>query len=294
MRKPPPLRAGDTLGVIAPSSPFDEDQFQRGIAVLHSMGFQTMEGEHLRARNSHLAGTDRQRLADVEAMAANDDVAGIIAARGGFGALRFGSLLDCDLFRRSPKTFIGYSDLTVLLSALNRRASLIAFHGPMVTSLPRITDAARASFLAMITAEQFPPLEWDLTVEIRGGTAEGMLAGGNLTTLCHLMGTPLEPSFDGCILLLEDINEPLYRVDRMLTQFRLAGKLAGVKGVLLGEFTGLNDPEKLWELVLESVPPRVPVWGNMPAGHGADNHTWPLGATARMERRGLVLFSHEG
>jgi len=277
--------------VVATSSPFDRDQFQAGVSILEGMGFRVVLGDHIMSRNGHLAGPDEDRLADLQSMIANPEVDAVIAARGGSGALRIVGSLDFEEIRRNPKPLVGFSDLSVLLNTISQRCSLVTFHGPMVHSLPKVTVDSLAALQSALMNETFPTLEWEGRQVARKGTASGPLYGGNLATLCSLVGTPFEPSFDNAVLMLEDINEPFYRVDRMLTQLKLAGKFEKLAGVLLGEFSGVENGGQIWERVLELVPSSIPVWGDMPFGHGPVNYTWPIGAVASFGRGGAISFS---
>jgi muramoyltetrapeptide carboxypeptidase len=283
------------VGIIAPSSSFDRDLFESGVAVLEEMGFRPIFGSRLFEQNRHLAGNDEQRLSDLTEMVQNHDVTAVLAARGGFGSIRLVDRLNFQIFTHNPKIFAGFSDLSILLNVIAQRGFLITFHGPNVTTLSTISDLSKESFFRMVTAEVFPPLLWERTRVLRPGRARGMLAGGNLTTLCHLMGTPFEPSFDGCVLIIEDVNEPLYRIDRMLTQLKLCGKLEGLEAVLLGAFDGCPELDEVYERVLELIPdPNVAVWADMPLGHGLDNYTWPIGAEAILAEEGVVRFDEGG
>ena len=279
------------MGIIAPSSGFDSELFEKGIAVLEEMGFRPVLGSRLFERNRHLAGSDEQRFSDLDEMVQNSDVAAVLAARGGFGSIRLLDRLNFRIFSHNPKIFAGFSDLTVLLNVIAQRGFLITFHAPNVTTLSNVSEQSKESFFRMVTSDVFPPLQWQRARVLRPGSARGTLAGGNLTTLCHLMGTPFEPSFDGCVLMIEDVNEPLYRIDRMLTQLKLGGKLERLEAVLLGGFDGCQDVEAVWERVLELIPdPNVAIWADMPLGHGLDNYTWPIGAQAILAEEGVVRF----
>jgi muramoyltetrapeptide carboxypeptidase len=294
MIRPPLLSKNHAIGVVAPSSPFDEHRFAHGLRILEEMGFRPILAPNLRNRQGHLAGTDQERAADFTEMFLRPEVGAVMAARGGFGTLRLLENLDFSIFARTPKPLVGFSDLTVLLNVIAQRSSLITFHGPVVTSLPRISGRSRQSLYDMLTSPEFPPITWEKTEVVRPGPAEGRLFGGNLTTLCHLLGTPYEPSFEKTILILEDVNEPLYRIDRMLTHLKLAGKLDQVEAVLLGDFQGCESKQAVWERVCDLLPrPSIPLWGNMPLGHGEENYTWPIGAYAKLVREGEIHFHHE-
>ena len=215
----------------------------------------------------------------------------MLAIRGGFGCLRLMELLDMDLFKDHPKFLIGFSDVTVLLNGLLQQAGLVSLHGPVATSLARSDEASVASLFTLLTgnfSERIRPKGMEI---LRPGTGRGQLIGGNLTTLVHLLATPWDRDWDGCLLLLEDTNEPMYRLDRMLTQLALAGRLERLAGLLLGTFdAGSNDQvatlrlqEEVWARVMELAGPGYPIWAAFPSGHQEKNLTLPIGMEAIME-----------
>ena len=243
-RKAPRLRAGDTVGLVAPASaltlPWELDRAQHWI---RGMGLVPKLGVHVRQQNGYLAGTDAQRAEDYMAMVADPEVRGIFAVRGGWGGARILPLLDWDAIRANPKLLIGYSDTTALHLAIAARAGFPTIHGPNAASrwereswesLWRLAFAAGTPVLGGADAEQ---ASGRAGRTIAGGTARGRLLGGNLTIFSTLMGTPWLPSFDGAVLFLEDVNEDVYRVDRMLQQLRLAGVLDKLSGVAFGQCT---------------------------------------------------------
>lgn len=291
IKKPPALREGDTIAIVAPSSPFDQAAFQAGVSIIEGFGLKVILGNRVMSRNGYLAGTDSERLADFEEMILDRRPGAIIAARGGYGALRIIDSIRFELIQSHPKAIVGFSDVSVMLNTVSQRCSLITYHGPMAHSLSKVSPDSVASLRKALMSDDTAPIKWEQRNVVRGGVASGPLYGGNLTTLCHLIGTPFEPSFNGAILMLEDVNETYYKIDRMLTHLKLAGKLEQVKGILLGEFSGLKDVERIWERVVELAPPTVPIWGGMPFGHGEINYTWPIGATARFEGGDVVHFS---
>lgn len=243
-RKAPRLRTGDTVGLVAPASaltlPWELDRAQHWI---RGMGLVPKLGQHVREQNGYLAGTDAQRAEDYMAMVADPEVRGIFAVRGGWGGARILALLDWDAIRASPKLLIGYSDTTALHLAIAARAGFPTIHGPNAASrwereswesLWRLAFAADTPMLGGAQAEQ---ASGRAGRTIAGGTARGRLLGGNLTILSTLMGTPWLPGFDGAVLFLEDVNEDVYRVDRMLQQLRLAGILGKLSGIVFGQCT---------------------------------------------------------
>ena len=245
----------------------------------------------------YLADTDEQRAAHLHRLWADEEVRAILAVRGGFGCLRLAGLLDWELFTRTPKWLIGFSDVTLLLNTLFHRCGLVSVHGPVATSLARSDEQSLVSLFTLLTGtpeERIRPRGLEV---LRGGTGRGPLVGGNLTTLVHLLGTPWDHSWDGSILLLEDTNEPLYRLDRMLTQLALAGRFERLAGLILGDFdlagtdslAGLRLREAVWARVLELVGPGFPVWADFPAGHRTANLALPIGMEAVLEE-GVLRF----
>lgn len=278
------------MALIAPAGPVDDDAIDRAVERCRSLGLVPEPGASIRARSGYLAGPDRDRAADLQ-QAIDGEAAGIWAIRGGYGALRTLDHVDLGPLRDRPRPFIGFSDNTAIHLAL-LRMGVVSFHGPHAgfEHFPASTDAAfRAVLMEPGPAGTLPVPESTDHVTIRGGRAEGRLVGGNLSLLAAVAGTPYQPDGRGALLFLEDLAEPLYRVDRMVTQLRLAGLLDGVAGVLLGEFTempddGLDDGPTLVDVLSDLlVPLGVPVVSGLPFGHGRENWTLPLGVRARVD-----------
>lgn len=282
--KPRRLKPGDTIGIIAPASPFDSDTFEQGRTILHEMGFATKIAEGLFDRQGFLAGKDAQRMAQLHAMLSDDQVQAIVCARGGYGTLRILTKLDYELCRKKTKPFIGFSDITAMHLALQKRAGWVTFHGPMVTTLARCDDATRQSFYHMLTGQGSDRLVLDHARCIQPGLVQGMLVGGNLTTLCHLVGTPFAGDYKGTILLLEDTGEAPYRIDRMLTQMKLAGAFDGLAGVVLGSFEKCGATNEIDDLVNRHFGTLgIPVVAGAAVGHGDRNLTLPLGIKVSLD-----------
>ncbi|PIE56814.1 MAG: LD-carboxypeptidase [Desulfobulbus propionicus] len=296
---PPPLRRGDCLGLFSPASPVRQPRVQeQATRILKEMGFTVKLAEQRPGPCEYLAGDDQWRADNLMRLWMDTAVKGLVAIRGGYGCQRMVDLLDLDALRSTPKRMIGFSDVSVLLNVLADRG-LVTLHGPVLTSLPTITDNSRQRFLTALTAEpQDLQLRQCLEV-LRPGTARGRLLGGNLTTLVHLIGTRHEPRWDGALLLLEDTGEALYRLDRLLTQLQMTGILARLAGVLLGTFDlgpddtvgNLRLQEGVWQRVLE-LTDHCPVWGNFPSGHLTENWCLPLGMEATMDSRAGQLLFH--
>ena len=208
----------------------------------------------------------------------------IIAARGGYGCARLLPLLDFELIRRHPKILIGFSDLTVLLAAVGRETGLITFHGPMLTTLPRSDRASQEAFCNLLLGRPETEIRAKGLEILRAGEAQGRLLPGNLTNLVHMTATPLEPDYAGRILVLEDIGEAPYRIDRLLTHLAASGRLKKIAGLVLGGFDQCGDLQLIWQRALDLTADRpIPVWANFPAGHGASNRILPLGAEASLD-----------
>ena len=221
--------------------------------MLRSLGYRVREGAHVYARTQYLAGTDRQRAADVNAMFADPGVQAIFTLRGGYGTMRTLPYLDYDLVAQNPKVVIGYSDISGLLFGLHARTGLVGFHGPCATSTfseytlaeykKVVADPRTGAVIAAPPAVDYPEGRAERRNRITtfiGGRARGPLIGGNLSLLSPLIGTPYAPDFNGAILFLEDVNEAWYRIDRMLTHLLLAGKLQQLAGIVLGKWLELN------------------------------------------------------
>jgi muramoyltetrapeptide carboxypeptidase len=288
VRVPPPLQSGARVALVAPSGPLrDENDLARAVASARSLGWEPVVGEHVLERDGYLAGSDEHRAADLNRFAADPSIDGIWCIRGGYGAMRLLDRLDYDAWQRAPKTLIGYSDITALHSAIGPRAKLVTFHGP--TARGELTPFSDASLRAAVITATEPCGVAPRATVLHGGRARGPLVGGNLALVAALLGSPYAPSFDGAILVLEDVNESVYRIDRMLTQLRLAGALGRLAGIAFGHFTDIppeaSDEQRPITEVLREVARAfdVPCLANIPLGHVADQWTVPLGAVAELD-----------
>jgi muramoyltetrapeptide carboxypeptidase len=291
-RVPPRLRPGDRLGVVAPASPFDAEIFARGLSVLEQSGFRVVVSEEAFRSEGYLAGLDPVRAATVNRMFADPSIDGIICAKGGFGSMRILPLLDWEQIRSNPKVFIGFSDITALLSALGSTCDMIVFHGPVVTSLAKAPPETRQAMLDAVATVKTVRIRPSRGVTLRSGRVSGIFHGGNLTTLCHLVGTPFQPSFRERILFLEDRGEAPYRIDRMLFQLKLSGCFEGLAGLVLGSFEDCGPLDEIYRIitaVFDDVP--IPILAGIDAGHGAQNLTLPMGLEASLDADdGLLAF----
>jgi muramoyltetrapeptide carboxypeptidase len=289
--RPAALRPGDLVMLVSPSGPTRPERVARGTELLESWGLRVATAQNAYARKGFLAGTDAQRLADLNAAFADPAVRGIVCTRGGYGAQRIVDGLDHPAVRRDPKVFGGFSDITALQLALWRAARLATVHGPGAAWLDERTGPASAESLraALMTTEPVVVTR-DLAEETAPvcvpGVAHGTLLGGNLCLLAASVGTPDLPDLTGVILLLEEVGEPPYKIDRMLTHLRRAGALAGLAGVAIGQFTDCADE---WDVsAAEVLTDRVgdlgiPVLGGLPVGHGPGQQTVPLGVPAVLD-----------
>ncbi len=208
---PPFLEPGDTIGIATPASPYDREPFETGLAILRQWGYSPQLGRRGIRKKRYLAGSDSERAEELMDLFQDPAIKAILCARGGYGAMRLLDRLDYPALGKQPKMFIGFSDITVLLLACFRRAHLLTFHGPMVTTLARLTAASRDQFRFTLRGAFLESLPLPRQGKINGGRAQGLLLGGNLTLLAHLVGTPFEPDWTRAILFVEDEGEPGYR-----------------------------------------------------------------------------------
>jgi len=300
---PPPLKKGDILGIFAPAGKLSNDaHFRRGVTILQKMGFEVKFPQNLWSGRGYLADSDENRGHEFNRLIQDVEINGLIAARGGYGCLRMLDKIDIDAVVNNPKLVVGLSDVTILQNYLHEQTGLVSLHGPVVTSLPG-ADPETLQALYFCLTNMVPRSIRPQNVEIlrHGPDMSAPLVGGNLASLVTLLGTPYDFPWDKKIVFLEDINEPVYKVDRMLTQLNLAGKLDNIAGLILGDFSQVVNPDDLekrryqeliWKRTLELCPARsVPIWGNFPSGHCSSNLPFPLGATVMMKsRQSQLLF----
>jgi muramoyltetrapeptide carboxypeptidase len=288
--KPPRLQPGDQIGVISPAGPVTRSDLQAGLKTLESSGLRVLVAPHVYEKRGYLAGEDEARLTDLHAMFQDPDIAAIICARGGYGTLRLLDKIRYDLIEKNPKILVGYSDITALLIAIHAKTGLVTFHGPMVRELTRPKQRNWDSLFRLISSSQ--PIKIGLTggSAFKTGKVAGPLIGGNLSLLCHLVGTPFLPSLDGCILFMEEKGEPLYRLDRMMTHLVLSGQLRRLSGLVVGEFEGCGDQSSITQLVGEILLAlEIPLATGLPAGHGLKNLTLPIGLMAELDTNLMTL-----
>jgi muramoyltetrapeptide carboxypeptidase len=281
---PSPVAPGDTVAVAAPASHVSREPWEAGVRILQEWGFRVRYGPEVSKPRVWGRAIDELVARRFEELWLDPEIKAVIGVRGGYGSLKILPHLNLAALKAAPKRLVGFSDLTNLLWDLHRRLKLVTFHGPVVAQLPELTPGAREDFQAWLTAPGPRHLVYPGLTVLHPGAAKGPLAGGNLTTLCHLVGTPYAPQFAGYLLFLEDHNEALYRLDRMLHHLLLAGVLDGVLGVVLGAFLNCGEKGGLLEVFTTALAPlQVPVLADFPLGHQEDNHTLPLGAWARLD-----------
>jgi len=289
--KPRALRPGDVVGVAAPAGPVDGERLERGAAELRALGFTVRVEEGVLDRRGFTAGSLQTRVEQLHRLFADPDVAAIVCARGGAGAGRLLDRLDADLLRRNPKPLVGYSDVTFLHLFLARLGH-VSLHGPMAARELAEGERAydRASLWHALSGEGVPyASDPDELLPLRPGRAEGVVRGGCLSILAAAAGTRWAlPTGEDSILFLEDVDEPPYRIDRMLLQLRASGALDGVRGVVFGDMKGcsprLDEDYTLEEVLLEALGDlELPVALGLSSGHTASpNLTLPLGVRARL------------
>lgn len=271
------LKPNDVIGVAAPSAVYDVRAFEKGVSCLKALGFEVHIPKGIASSFRYLAGTDRQRADVLNSLFSDPEIKGIIAARGGFGAMRLLPLLDWGAIVKNPKLFMGFSDPTALISSLVSRAGVCALHSPNLVSLAQADKKTLDSFAKMVTGN-FTRIELPADLVLVGGRAKGRLLGGNLATLVHMIGTAYQPDFTGSILFIEDVGEPAYKIDRMLTQMKMAGVLGGVKGVVTGSFENCDNEAYIPQIIQEVfVDANIPICMGIEVGHGAVNLSLPMG-----------------
>jgi len=284
IRLPARLTPGGRIGIVAPAGPYDPELFSRGIRIWEQMGFEVHVPENLLDARGYLAGADGHRAEFVNRLFADRTIDAIVCARGGYGSLRTLQLLDYDVIAKNPKIFVGFSDITALLTVLFDRCGLVTFHGPVVTSLAEASENSQQSLWQAVSSDRAPEIPIPDGVAVSSGSGSGIMGGGNLNTLCHLVGTPFAPSFANKILFLEDRAEAPYKIDRMLMQMKLAGCFQEVAGVALGSFEDCGPIDDILRIVQDAFADfRVPILAGLDAGHGSHNLTLPMGVEAALD-----------
>jgi muramoyltetrapeptide carboxypeptidase len=299
--RPPALRAGDTIGIIAPAGPIREDALEAGCSTLLRMGYRPFYLPSILDRDVYFAGSVERRVNELHEMFRRREVRAILCARGGYGCNYLLPHLDLALIRRNIKIFAGCSDVTTLLTYFCDAAGLVIFHGPMAAGdFGRPDGVDQEAWFAAVASGQdyrraFDPEE---VQPLARGSAEGMLYGGCLSLLCASLGTPYEIRTGGTILFVEDLNEPPYRIDRMLMQLRLAGKFKAMRGIIFGEMRGCHQRDAE-DYTLQQVVMRVigdlgiPIAFGLKSGHvSSRNFTLPFGVPAKLNVGNNVVLEY--
>jgi muramoyltetrapeptide carboxypeptidase len=296
---PPFLRRGDAIGLVAPAYCLQPEQWQPAAELLRSWGYQVVEGKTLRLRDHRFAGTDRQRLDDLLEMLRRPDVKAILCARGGYGAARLLPDLAQQARNLQPKWLIGYSDATALLTLWTQDLHQLCIHAPMPIDLHGAPTAPTDDWNRLRDLLAGTPPEYRLPAHPfnRQGTVSAPLTGGNLSVLYSLNGTPSQCQTENRILFIEDVGEKLHHLDRMMNSLRLSGQLARLSGLLVGDFTEMNDAEPTfgktaYEIIRDyAAPYRFPVAFGFPAGHGKANAPLLMGAPTglRVGTEGIIV-----
>lgn len=295
MQTPPFLIPGDKVAIVAPARKVSPDEIETGVNKLRSWGLEVVFGEHLFGDCNQYSGTDQERTSDMQAALDDPGIKAIIAARGGYGTVRIIDSLDFSAFRINPKWIVGFSDITVLHSHIQTNLGIETLHACMPYTFPPdgsdslSTETLRKALFGEILSYKFQATGLSVT-----GEAEGILAGGNLSILYALNGTPSDLDTKGKILFIEDLDEYLYHVDRMMMNLRRSGKLSGLSGLVVGGMSGMNDntvpfgktPE---QIIYEAVAGyHYPVCFGFPAGHLEDNRALILGRRVKLHVSGDV------
>src|ERR1035437_2603898 len=306
--KPEKLKRGDVIGIISPSSPVsDKAKLDAGVSYFEKMGYRVKVGLNAMKEWGYLAGTDEERAEDVHNMFLDHEVKLIICLRGGYGASRLLDKIDYSIIKNNPKIFCGYSDITVLQNAFVHKTGLVTFAGPMagVDFYKDISEFTAENFWKSVTSSEPIKVNYpgkERLSSYRRGIAEGRLIGGNLSLFSSLIGTEYLPVAEDTILLLEEVGEAPYRIDRMLNQLRLSGYLGKINGMILASFTDCieTDPQRksltlkevLGDYFINNL--NVPVVYNLNHGHVNNNLTIPIGVRVRINGNNSSVDFLEG
>jgi len=291
-RRPPALRPGDKVAIVAPASAAGRQKIVRGARALERLGFRVTISPQAFLRDGHFAGKDERRAKALVNALTDRSVRAVFFVRGGFGAARILPLVEKKLARLAPKIIVGYSDATSLLGFATEKLRWVVFHGPMIApDLAKLSAPDRRDLVRMLGGLSTRPIR--LGDPIRRGVAEGTIVGGCLSILVSVLGTPYGVDFDDRIVFLEDVNEEPYSLDRMLTQLRQSGALAKARAIVFGEMHNCGTRRRLLAVLRDRTADLgVPVAFGLPSGHGRGKRTLPLGVRVRLDatRRRLEVL----
>jgi muramoyltetrapeptide carboxypeptidase len=294
---PPPLKPGDTIGVVSPGRWPRPEIIAKAKIFLEKQGYTVVVHAQNYLQDGQLAGTDAARAEAIMDMFADRTIDAVICARGGTGTIRLLDKLDYKMIKRNPKPFIGFSDITFLLQSISRKAGTVAYHGPVLWNftLDETKQHTAEDMFAVVGSTKTTRLSYSGVECIRAGRAEGILTGGNITLLTRMIGTPYDWSAKDGILFIEDTDEVIYKLAEKLQHMKLAGKFDGVAAVIVGEMVDIADGEtgfarknekpygkSLREILLDVLPSNIPLCLNFPCGHGHYNTTLPVGAPVKL------------
>lgn len=301
MTKPPYLREGDQIGLVSPARKISIDEIKLAVKMLQNWGLEPVFGSHLFAQDNQFAGNDNQRFTDFQSFIDNPEIKAIIATRGGYGSVRIIDRLDFDRFIRFPKWIIGYSDISVFHSHINAKCRVESIHATMPLNFPKngilnqATKSLHRALFGELDSHPFKPSK-----VIRPGICKGELIGGNLSILYNMMGSPSQMDFNSKILFIEDIDEYLYHIDRMMINLKRAGKLKNLAGLVVGAMTDMKDNtipfgKSAEEIIEEHIAEYTfPVVFGFPAGHIDDNRALIFGRISSLtaDNQESVLSFH--
>lgn len=287
--KPRQLHEGARIGIIAPASPMSSAKRIRALEYLYHLGYELVLGDSVFAEHGYLAGDDQLRANDLNTMFASTEIDAIFCLRGGYGSMRILPLIDYPIIARNPKPFVGYSDITALLLSIYQQTGLITFHGPMLGDISQPGSLCSWEVLLRLLSGELVNLiysPYESFICITPGRARGKIVGGNLTLIASTLGTLAEIDTHEKILFLEDVNEPPYVIDRLLTQLKLAGKLQQAVGIIITSCNHCQPTPNKKSLQLEETitevlaPLNIPCFMGLPIGHVTPNLTVPIGCMA--------------
>ena len=294
MIRPKFLEEGDTIAIVSPSGPIKIDSLDYAIETINSWGLRTTVGKHAFDKYGVFAGTDTDRAADFQKALNDKKVKAILCARGGYGAIRIVDLLDFSKFMKNPKWIVGFSDITVFHAKL-QSLGVESIHGTMAKSFPAVTEKSLKTLHDTLFGKYSQTLKSTKSKFNRAGKCKGELIGGNLSMLYSMRGVPFEYDYNGKILFIEDLNEYLYHIDRMIQNLKHSGILSRINGLVVGTMSGMKNgvdeyAGSIEEIILDAVSEyNYPVMFDFPSGHEADNHAMIFGEQHKMNVEGTRL-----